>query len=53
MILSIRLSLPYNAYRLRIDYIGLNYRDPGSVRYQYMLKGFDLDWSDVTDATSA
>jgi ligand-binding sensor domain-containing protein/serine phosphatase RsbU (regulator of sigma subunit) len=48
-----QIVLPYKAYRLRIDYIGLNYRDPGSVRYQYKLEGHDLDWSDVTDATSA
>ena len=48
-----QIVLPYKAYRLRIDYIGLNYRDPGSVRYQYKLEGHDLDWSDVTDATTA
>jgi ligand-binding sensor domain-containing protein/serine phosphatase RsbU (regulator of sigma subunit) len=49
----IAIVLPYKPYRLRIDYIGLNYRDPGSVRYQYKLEGHDLAWSDVTDATSA
>jgi ligand-binding sensor domain-containing protein/serine phosphatase RsbU (regulator of sigma subunit) len=50
---KIAIVLPYKPYRLRIDYIGLNYRDPGSVRYQYKLEGHDLVWSDVTDATSA
>ncbi len=50
---QIAIVLPYKPYRLRIDYIGLNYRDPGSVRYQYKLEGHDLVWSDVTDATSA
>ncbi len=50
---EIAIVLPYKPYRLRIDYIGLNYRDPGSVRYQYKLEGHDLVWSDVTDATSA
>jgi ligand-binding sensor domain-containing protein/serine phosphatase RsbU (regulator of sigma subunit) len=50
---QIAIVLPYKPYRLRIEYIGLNYRDPGSVRYQYKLEGHDLVWSDVTDATSA
>ncbi len=50
---KIAIVLPYKPYRLRIEYIGLNYRDPGSVRYQYKLEGHDLVWSDVTDATSA
>jgi len=45
--------LPYKAYRLRIDFIGLNYRDPESVRYQYKLEGNDLGWSDVSDLSSA
>jgi ligand-binding sensor domain-containing protein/serine phosphatase RsbU (regulator of sigma subunit) len=48
-----KITLPYKAYRLRIDFIGLNYRDPASVLYQYKLAGHDLDWSDVTDQTFA
>ena len=47
------ITLPYKAYRLRIEFIGLNYRDPESVRYQYKLEGHDLVWSDVTDQTFA
>jgi serine phosphatase RsbU (regulator of sigma subunit) len=47
------IVLPYKAYRLKIDFIGLNYRDPESVRYQYKLEGHDLEWSDVTDQASA
>jgi ligand-binding sensor domain-containing protein/serine phosphatase RsbU (regulator of sigma subunit) len=47
------IVLPYKAYRLRIDYIGLNYSNPSAVRYQYKLEGHDLAWSDVTDATTA
>jgi serine phosphatase RsbU (regulator of sigma subunit)/streptogramin lyase len=47
------IILPYKAYRLRIDFIGLNYRDPESVLYQYKLAGHDLAWSDVTDQTFA
>jgi ligand-binding sensor domain-containing protein/serine phosphatase RsbU (regulator of sigma subunit) len=43
------IELPYKAYRLRIDFVGLAYRDPEAVRYQYRLKGHDLAWSDITD----
>ncbi|MBN1951818.1 MAG: SpoIIE family protein phosphatase [Bacteroidales bacterium] len=43
------IVLPYSAYKLRIDYVGLYYSDPESVRYQYKLEGHDLGWSDLTD----
>jgi ligand-binding sensor domain-containing protein/serine phosphatase RsbU (regulator of sigma subunit) len=47
------IVLPYSAYKLRIEYVGLYYADPEAVRYQYMLEGYDLDWSDVTDSRTA
>ena len=47
------IILPYSAYKLRIEYIGLNYSDPEAVTYQYMLEGYDLEWSDVTDSRVA
>lgn len=43
------ITLPYSAYKLRIDFVGLNYNDPDAVRYQYKLDGYDLDWSEITD----
>ncbi len=43
------IILPYDAYKLRIEYIGLNYRNPDKVKYQYKLEGYDLDWSEITD----
>ena len=43
------ILLPYSAYKLRIDYAGLNYRDPDVVVYQYKLDGYDLEWSEITD----
>jgi ligand-binding sensor domain-containing protein/serine phosphatase RsbU (regulator of sigma subunit) len=46
------IVLPYSAYKLRIDYIGLNYADPKSVRYRYKLEGYDLDYSDLTEDRS-
>ena len=47
------IELPYRIYKLRIDFIGLNYSDPQAVRYQYKLEGHDLEWSDVTSQTYA
>ncbi len=42
------ISLPYRAYKLRIEFTGLHYSDPEAVTYQYMLEGHDLGWSDIT-----
>jgi len=42
------IVLPYGSYKLRIDYIGLNYRAPERVAYQYKLEGFDADWMEPT-----
>lgn len=50
---EVPVVLPYNKYRLRIEFVGLNYRDPESVRYQYKLEGHDPEWSDVTDQNFA
>ncbi len=47
------IVLPYKAYQLRIEYIGLNYSNPQAVRYEYKLEGYDTKWSDVTSQTSA
>ncbi len=44
-----RVSLPYGSYRVRIEFIGLNYSGPEKVLYQYKLDGYDLDWSDLSD----
>ena len=47
--LSEDILLPYSRYKIRIEFIGLNYRDPESVRYQYKLNGYDPDWSEITN----
>lgn len=41
-----RIVLPYSIYKMRIDFIGLNYSNPEQVTYKYKLDGFDIDWSD-------
>ncbi len=43
------ILLKYSKYKIRIEFIGLNYRDPESVRYQYKLDGYDPEWSDITN----
>jgi serine phosphatase RsbU (regulator of sigma subunit) len=40
------IVLPYSIYKMRIDFIGLNYSNPEQVTYKYKLEGFDIDWSD-------
>ncbi len=39
------IVLPYGIYKVRIEWIGLNYTAPEKVTYQYKLDGYD-DWSD-------
>jgi ligand-binding sensor domain-containing protein/serine phosphatase RsbU (regulator of sigma subunit) len=47
------IKLPFGIYRIKFDYIGLDYRSPGSVRYQYKLEGWESEWSELTQSTSA
>ncbi len=41
------IVLPYGIYKVRIEWIGLNYAASEKVTYQYKLNGYD-DWSDPT-----
>ncbi len=47
--LSDKIVLPYSPYKLRIEFVGLNYNDPEGVWYQFYLDGYDFEWSEVTD----
>jgi ligand-binding sensor domain-containing protein/serine phosphatase RsbU (regulator of sigma subunit) len=42
------ISLPYDSYKLRLDFIGISFRANSNILYQYKLEGFDADWSDKT-----
>jgi ligand-binding sensor domain-containing protein/serine phosphatase RsbU (regulator of sigma subunit) len=44
------LVLPYDIYKIQIEFIGLNYKHPEEVTYQYMFegKGFDNEFSEPT-----
>lgn len=39
------LFLPYSIYKIRIEFVGINFKAPESVSYQYRLKGYD-EWSE-------
>lgn len=47
------LKVNYQTTHFTFDYIGIKLSNPTSVRYKYMLEGFDEGWSSVTDATFA
>jgi ligand-binding sensor domain-containing protein/serine phosphatase RsbU (regulator of sigma subunit) len=42
------IVLPYDSYKLRIDFIGISFKANSNILYQYKLEGFDNDWSDRT-----
>ncbi len=42
------ISLPYDDYKVRIDFIGISFKANSTVLYQYKLDGYDADWSDKT-----
>jgi signal transduction histidine kinase/ligand-binding sensor domain-containing protein/DNA-binding response OmpR family regulator len=41
------LSLKYNDNVFSIEFAALNYFNPGKVKYQYMMEGFDKGWIDA------
>ena len=41
------VKLPYGKYKIRIDFIGIDLKNPEGVTYQYKLDGYD-DWSEPT-----
>lgn len=47
------LKVKYQTTHFTFDYIGIKLSNPTSVRYKYMLEGFDDNWSSATDATFA
>ncbi len=41
------IEMSYGIYKLRIDFVGISYKDPGGVTYKYKLEGYDLDWNET------
>jgi len=40
------IKLPYDLYKLKVDFIGISFKQPEGVKYQYYLEGYDIDWSE-------
>lgn len=47
------IELPSGTYRLRFEFVGLSFRAPAAVKYQYILEGWETEWSDITENTVA
>ncbi len=47
------LKVNHQTAHFTFDYIGIKLSNPSSVRYKYLLEGFDESWSSATDATFA
>ncbi len=47
------VTLSYGRYKVQFDFIGLQYSNPESVTYQYVLQGYDSEWSEPTNLNSA
>ena len=45
--------LPYDEYRLRIDFVGITFKSNTHILFQYKLEGFDAEWSDKTNSPFA
>ncbi len=39
------IELPYSTYRINLEFIGVSLKDPDNILYQYMLEGYDEDFS--------
>ena len=43
------IKLKYGRYRIRIDFVGINFNNPEQVTYQYKLDNYDQGWSHISD----
>jgi ligand-binding sensor domain-containing protein/serine phosphatase RsbU (regulator of sigma subunit) len=47
------IRLKYGRYRIRIDFVGINFNNPEQVSYQYKLDNFDDEWSEISNSSFA
>jgi ligand-binding sensor domain-containing protein/serine phosphatase RsbU (regulator of sigma subunit) len=45
--------LPYNKYKVKINFSGINFSEPDKVYYSTILNNFDLDWSKMSTTREA
>ena len=50
--ISSLIELPYKSYKLKVDFVGISFKQPEGVKYTYFLEGYDLAWSESTSNTS-
>lgn len=44
--ISKTIELPYGSYKLKVEFIGINFKQPEGVKYQYFLEGRNSSWSE-------
>ena len=49
----VNLVLPYRYNNITFDFAAIEPARPGLVRYQYMMEGYEKDWTPVSDKTNA
>ncbi len=47
------VCLTHEDNHLTFDFIGVDYKNPDKIKYQFKLEGFDAEWSPVTDLNFA
>ena len=47
-----KIKLSPGSYKIKLDYIGINLKDPSKVKYQHRLLGYDNEWSEIIKETS-
>lgn len=45
---SEKIIMPYSNYKLRIDFVGISFKDPTGVSFSYKLDNYDNEWSDLS-----
>lgn len=46
------LELGFDNYKLEFQFTGISFKNPEKVKYQYILEGFDNEWSDLTSTST-
>ena len=41
-----KIVLPYNKYKISIDFIGISFKNPEKVTYRHKLENYDPDWTE-------
>jgi serine phosphatase RsbU (regulator of sigma subunit) len=47
------IRLKYGRYRVRIEFVGINFNNPDQVSYQYKLENYEDEWSQISDLNFA